>query len=198
MLTQCASQCLVAADWRYFDRWQWWYYGRRLVVYLRTSWCCFCDFTEQTHRLNTWFIFNCRNVFLFNRMLFVLFSQCWGGEWPLIMLQSFRPPGVPGFRSGPTSQPSRPWSAPGVLPVPLWQWLWSVTKVFIPKLFHCWRTVSRNDDWETLLLSSLCVCCVVIMSRLVHLLSFVSFQTWRGLDCDSICSGKNSLQVSLL
>lgn len=51
MLTQCAGQCLVAADWRYLDRWQWWYYSRRLVAYLRISWCCFWTYTQSKYMI---------------------------------------------------------------------------------------------------------------------------------------------------
>lgn len=125
------------------------------------------------------FFFSCRISFLFNWILLVLFSKLWSGEWPLIMLQSFRPAGIPGFRSGPTSQPGRPWPAPGVLPVPLWQRLWPLTEVLVSKLFHCWRTVSWNGHWETLVLYQvhfiqlvLCVtvslCSIVFTSHFRH------------------------------
>lgn len=79
MLTRCASQCLVAADWMFLHRWQWWYYSRQLVVYLRTSWRCFCDFTEHTNSRITFVHFQLQKLFLIqqNRLCCLLLVLRW-------------------------------------------------------------------------------------------------------------------------
>lgn len=80
-------------------------------------------------------------------LVFPSLCQFWCGEWPL-QLQPAGPSGLSRLRSGPSLQLSKSQPAAGVLPVPLRQWLWSVTQVHVTELLHRLWTVSKKYKHE--------------------------------------------------